>query len=119
MLNAAEPGTYVQPHKHENPDKAEAFVILSGRVAILEFDDNGNVADYVILDSSVGVRAVEIPPRKWHSFIILKPGSVLYEAKDGPYDKNTEKKFAAWAPSEGSPEAGEFNNRIIAKLNLK
>jgi len=39
MLNAAEPGTYVRPHKHENPDKIEAFIILKGRALIVEFDE--------------------------------------------------------------------------------
>jgi len=28
MLNAFEPGTYIQPHKHENPDKREVFILL-------------------------------------------------------------------------------------------
>ena len=27
LLNAMEPGTYVQPHKHENPNKREAFLL--------------------------------------------------------------------------------------------
>ena len=29
MLNAMQPGTYLQPHKHENPDKREVFLALS------------------------------------------------------------------------------------------
>ncbi|MCD6090895.1 MAG: WbuC family cupin fold metalloprotein, partial [Bacteroidales bacterium] len=32
MLNAMEPGTYIRPHKHENPDKVEAFFALRGRI---------------------------------------------------------------------------------------
>ena len=32
MLNAMEPGTYIQPHKHENPEKREVFLILNGIV---------------------------------------------------------------------------------------
>ncbi|MFA6320472.1 MAG: WbuC family cupin fold metalloprotein [Candidatus Omnitrophota bacterium] len=118
MLNAAEVGTYIQPHKHENPDKVEVFVILKGRVVVVEFDDAGKIIDHVVLDPEAGAKAVEIPPRKWHSFIVLKPESVLYEAKEGPYDKNIEKKFAGWAPSEGSPDSGDFNKKVLAKLNL-
>ncbi|MDD5427648.1 MAG: WbuC family cupin fold metalloprotein [Candidatus Omnitrophica bacterium] len=118
LLNAAEPGTYIQPHKHENPDKNEVFIILNGSVVVVEFDDNGNVIDHAVLDPAHGVRAVEIPPGKWHTFITLKPGSVLYEVKDGPYDEKADKHFAPWAPAEGAPDAQEFNKKILEKLDL-
>jgi len=36
MLNAFEPGTYIQPHKHENPDKREVFIVLRGSLVVLE-----------------------------------------------------------------------------------
>ncbi|MDD5137009.1 MAG: WbuC family cupin fold metalloprotein [Candidatus Omnitrophica bacterium] len=119
MLNAAEPGTYIQPHKHEDPDKTEIFIILKGSVAVVEFDDAGKVTDHVILDAALGAGGVEIPPRVWHSFITLKPGSVLYEVKEGPYDKHADKAFAAWAPAEGSKDALEFNRNVLARLNIK
>lgn len=118
MLNAAEPGTYIQPHKHENPDKTEVFIILKGSVAVIEYDENGKVTDHIILDTERGARAVELPPRKWHSFIALKPGSVLYEVKEGPYDKDADKRFAPWAPPEGSEEAKEFNKKILLRLKI-
>ncbi len=118
MLNAAEPGTYIQPHKHENPDKTEVFIILKGSVVVIEYDGSGKIVDHVILDENGGARAVEIPPGKWHSFMTLKPGSVLYEVKEGPYDKDADKKFAAWAPAEGSPDAGKFIKKTLAGLGL-
>ena len=63
MLNAVEPGTYIRPHKHENPDKIEVFIILKGRVVVVEFDEKGSAVDHVILDQDGGALAVEIPPR--------------------------------------------------------
>lgn len=39
MLNAFEPGTYIQPHKHENPDKREVFIVLRGSLLMVLFDD--------------------------------------------------------------------------------
>ena len=119
LLNAAEPGTYIQPHKHENPDKTEVFIILKGSVVVVEFDEVGSAVDHVILDAAGSTKGVEVPPRKWHSFIVLKPGSVLYEVKEGPYDKNADKKFAAWAPAEGSGSARAFNEKVLAELNIK
>ena len=37
MVNAILPGSYIAPHKHEDPDKVELFSILRGRVAVLRF----------------------------------------------------------------------------------
>jgi len=109
FLNAVKPDTYVRPHKHENPDKIEIFLILKGRVLILEFDDKGQIIDNLILDFEKGGKGVEIPPKTWHSIIVLEEDSVLYEIKEGPYVKETDKIFAKWSPEEGTRDALEFN----------
>lgn len=118
MLNAMEPTTYVQPHKHKDPDKREIFVILRGRVVVIEFDDNGEIIDYLVLDKNMGNYGVEIAPGKWHSIISLESGSVVYEVKDGPYHKIDDKNFADWAPREGEEGTLEFNQKILQQLNL-
>jgi cupin fold WbuC family metalloprotein len=119
LLNAVEPGTYLRPHKHENPDKTEIFIILRGKVLIIEFDDDGEIQGHVILDNKKGKRGVEIPPRVWHSFIALEEGSVLYEIKEGPYIENGAKSFARWAPEEGSKEAEQFNQEVLRRLHIQ
>jgi cupin fold WbuC family metalloprotein len=116
FLNAGEIGTYVRPHKHENPDRVEIFLILKGRFLVIEFDDDGEIIDHIILDSEKGKKGVEIPPKTWHSLIVLKEGSVLYEVKEGPFIMETDKIFAKWAPEEGTKEAQEFNKKIISNL---
>lgn len=118
MLNAMEPGTYVQPHKHENPDKREAFLLLRGKILVVSFDDGGTVKDYVLLNPQSGNFGLEIPPRTYHTLICLEAGSVLYELKDGPYDVANDKVFAAWAPAEGSPEAAAYNGQLLGRLGL-
>jgi len=119
LLNAMEPDTYVQPHKHENPDKREVFVILKGRALVVEFDEQGNIADYVILNSAKGNYIVEIPARTWHSVISLESATVVYEVKDGPYKVLDDKNFAPWAPAEGDPECLKFNNQILQRLGIE
>jgi cupin fold WbuC family metalloprotein len=116
MLNAIEPGTYVQPHKHENPDKTEVFMVLKGKIAVLEFDDEGKVIDSIILDPQKGQYAAEIPPRTWHSIISLEKGSVAYEIKNGPYVQIEDKNFADWAPKEGDAEVEEYLQELISCL---
>ncbi|MBD0256547.1 MAG: WbuC family cupin fold metalloprotein [Cytophagales bacterium] len=118
MLNAMEPGTYVQPHKHENPDKREAFLLLRGKMLVVSFDAAGRVTDHVVLDPQTGNFGLEVPPRTYHTLICLAEGSVLYELKDGPYDVTNDKTFAPWAPPEGSAEAPEYNRQLLRQLGL-
>ena len=102
MLNALELGTYIQPHKHEDPDKTEAFIILRGKVLVIIFDDSGEIKEFVLLSAKDGNFGIEIPPRVWHSLISMEGGSVIYEVKDGPYSVIDDKNFAPWAPKEGA-----------------
>jgi len=115
MLNAFEPGTYIQPHKHENPDKREVFIILKGALVVVIYDESGNPTDFALLDSKKGTYALEIPPGVWHSVISLESGTVVYEIKDGPYLPISDKNFASWAPKEGDPNCDEYLARLTEK----
>jgi len=108
MLNALEPDTYTHPHKHENPDKREIFIVLRGRVAVFFFDDIGKITETIILSKENGVYGVEVSPGEWHSILCLEQGSVVYEIKDGPYEAHNDKIFASWAPVEGSSEVDDY-----------
>ncbi len=118
MLNAMEPGTYIQPHKHENPDKNEAFFCLRGRLLVVEYDDSGNIVDHIILDSRTANYGCELPPRTWHSIISLEAGSVAYEVKDGPWNPADDKHFAEWAPKEGDLGTKEFIQSVLEQLGI-
>ena len=118
LLNAIEPFSYIQPHKHEDPDKREIFFALRGRIAVIEFDEHGNIADHIILDPLNGNYCAEIPERTYHVIIALDPGSVAYEFKDGPYDPIDDKNFAHWAPKEGDPGATGYLLGLLEKLNI-
>jgi cupin fold WbuC family metalloprotein len=113
MINAGLSDTYVQPHKHENPDKLELFLILKGAAAVLTFDDKGNIKDHAILDENGKTKGFEIPPRTWHCFVILSKEAALYELVEGRYDQKTHKKFAPWAPAE---ENKEESRKYLDKL---
>lgn len=119
MLHVMNPGTYVQPHKHESPDKREAFIVLTGRVAVVEFDEEGKIVNSITLDRTTGNYGVEIPSRTWHSLICLGAGTVVYEIKDGPYIPNDDKDFASWAPAEGDPSCQDYLQSIIVQSGLK
>jgi cupin fold WbuC family metalloprotein len=118
MLHAMNPGTYVQPHKHENPDKREAFIILEGKVAVIAFDDSGRIVEFFILDSKKGNYGVEIPEQTWHMLIALEENSVIYEVKDGPYSPQDDKNFAPWAPKEGDKACQFYLESVQQQLAL-
>ena len=116
MLNAFEPGTYIQPHKHENPDKREVFILLRGELVMVIFDDSGHPIDFILLDPRKGTYAIEIPSRTWHSVISLETGTVVYEIKDGPYIPISDKNFATWAPKEGDANCDEYLARLTEQF---
>ncbi|MDG5800690.1 WbuC family cupin fold metalloprotein [Marinilabiliaceae bacterium ANBcel2] len=108
MLNALEPGTYVPPHNHSDPDKREVFLILTGQCAVIYFDDEGAITDGTILDRDKGVYGIEVPPGRWHTVVALEAGTVVYELKDGPYIPVKDKNRASWAPAEDSSDSSEY-----------
>ncbi|MBI3232403.1 MAG: WbuC family cupin fold metalloprotein [Candidatus Doudnabacteria bacterium] len=108
LLNALTPGTYVRPHKHDNDQQSEAFILLRGKLALLVFDDEGNVdlAQCRILAMSDGMLGLDMQPRVWHSLVALE-NTVIYEVKGHPaggYVQERDKNFAPWAPEEGTSE---------------
>jgi cupin fold WbuC family metalloprotein len=113
MLNAMQPGTYITPHKHENPDKVELFSILKGRVAVLQFDEMGEVLGVIILEAYGQNKIVDIPPRTYHSLVALEPSACL-EIIQGPYDEKTHKRFASWAPLEDNPKANDYLMYLVS-----
>ena len=118
MIHATNPETYVQPHKHENPDKMETFIVLKGRVLVIEFSEKGEIIDHIILDSAIGNYGVEISPGIWHTLITLESDSLVYEIKDGPWNPTDDKNFASWAPTEGDKVCKDYNDSLLRKLKL-
>lgn len=107
MVNAILPGSYVTPHKHENPDKVELFSLLLGWVAVVQFNDLGEIVEVQTLSESSPTRLVEIAPRTYHTVIAQEPSAVL-EIIEGPYNAETHKKFAPWAPREEHLRARDY-----------
>ena len=105
---AAEPGTYIRPHRHLAGNKWELFVVLRGSVAILIYDEAGRIEKRITLKAGGETCAVEMSADTWHSFIALEHGTVFMETKSGPYLSPAGSDSAAWAPEEGSPDAADL-----------
>jgi cupin fold WbuC family metalloprotein len=121
FLNVILRGSYVRPHRHLTPPKAESFLVLRGHAAAFVFDDKGAVVSGHILgpgafpghapshvtDGTVA-RGIDLRPGLWHCVAALSPVAVCYEVKPGPWDLATDKEFAPWAPEEGSAGAVQY-----------
>ena len=83
FLNAVEPGTVVEIHRH--PTKDETFVLLRGRVVVYTYNDDGSVLESVELNPNEGRYGVNIPKGVWHKVESLESGSVFFECKEGPF----------------------------------
>jgi cupin fold WbuC family metalloprotein len=113
LFNAIEPGTYIRPHRHVAPPKAECFVTIRGRMALFVFDDDGAIDKVLFFGADSDVLAVELPPGVWHSLVALEAGTVFFEIKHGPYTPTTDKDSAPWAPVEGSPEVDAYLSGLM------
>ena len=108
LLNAMEPDSYVAPHRHLDPNKDETIILLSGRIGIVFFDDNGHITDDAILDIGANRFGVTIPAGIFHSFVSLTTGSVFFESKAGPYHPLSAEEKAPWAPMESDLSASAY-----------
>lgn len=81
MLNAIEPGTVMPIHRHRG--SSETCVCVRGHFEEFFYDENGNLTDTI--DMVPGGAILNIERGQWHSLRSLESGTVLFEAKDGPY----------------------------------
>jgi cupin fold WbuC family metalloprotein len=107
LFIATEPDTYMRPHRHPQSHKWEFFVLLKGRIDLLVFDSDGQLASRVPM-SSEQTLAVEVPPNTWHCYVCMQPGTLALEVKEGAYIPTAEVDFAPWSPAEGSVDAPAF-----------
>ena len=122
LINAIEPGSYIMPHRHLDPNKGETMVVLRGALGLVTFDDAGNVIESAKVSHGVTggnprgstPLGMDIPCGTWHTVFALESGTVFLEAKAGPYLPLTAEEKAPWAPAEGEAAAAAFLARLQA-----
>jgi cupin fold WbuC family metalloprotein len=121
VFNAIEPNSYIQPHRHSLTQRTETMIGVRGRVALIAFDEGGEISRVVHLDTNISdsksASAVEILPDTWHTVVALETGSVILKIKAGPFDPSQAGEYAAWAPSEDSPEAISYLEALHRRIS--
>lgn len=135
FLNVLLRDTYITPHRHLKPPKAESFLILHGTVAFFTFAGDGSVTACDILSglgdaplltangkpaetkaaNPRGPAGIDITPGVWHSLVVLSEYACCFEVKPGPYEPSDDKEFAPWAPNEFE-SAPEERAEYLARL---
>ncbi len=116
LLNVLLRGTYITPHRHSEPPKAESFVVLEGRIAVLIFGDAGRVEQRHVIGHGDAALGIDIAPGVWHTAAALSEHAVCFEVKPGPYVQAVDKEFAPWAPREGDPRCTEYLESLLCGL---
>lgn len=116
MFNALQPGTYIMPHRHMHPRKEETIMVVAGSMLFIEFSDDGEIKDTLLLQPGTEVFGVDVAPHVYHTYIPLKPDTLMLEIKDGPFNPTDDKDVPEWAPREGTPEAEPYLLEMIKGL---
>ncbi len=113
MLNAVQPDSYIRPHRHLDPPKPEAWIVLRGSLVFFTFDEHGNITRHMDVAAGSERFGVDLCPGIFHTFIARQADTVIYEVKAGPYTEASDKSFASWAPAEGAPEVAAYMQQLL------
>ena len=114
MLIAHHRSCYVRPHRHS--EKAESLIVVEGRATAIFFDDRGEVESSVELAAPPSPAfAYRAPPGRWHGALIRSEWLIFIEVAAGPFTAASS-EFPAWAPEDGTPEAGAYMADLLRRL---
>lgn len=84
ILNVLTPDTIIPIHRHN--DTSETVIVCRGVVREEFYDSDGIKIDEFILEAGGDCPGLQIPKGVYHTCVCIQPGSVIFEAKDRPYN---------------------------------
>lgn len=83
MAVGLQPNTYIPPHRHLDAGKAEALIVLKGRLGLLVFAEDGELLDKRELSAAGDCPGVDLPPGVFHALAVLEPTASCSNARPG------------------------------------
>lgn len=109
--------SYVPPHRHLDPHKAESLLVLQGRLGLLSFDEQGGVLQRQELSRAAGCLGVDLAAGHYHALVALGGDCLFFECKAGPFIPLGEGERPAWAPLEGTADAPRYHAWLRAQFD--
>ena len=91
MLTVLMPETVIPIHRH--PETSETVIVCRGAVREEFYDEKGRKIAEFVLEAGGDCPGVQVPRGMYHTCVCLVPGSVIFEAKDRPYDPERTEEF--------------------------
>ena len=91
MLNVLMTDTVIPIHRHN--ETSETVIVCRGKVREEFYDSEGAKIAEFILEAGGECPGVQVPMGVYHTCVCLEPGSVIFEAKDRPYDSHRTEDF--------------------------
>lgn len=83
VLNAMEPGTIVDIHRHQN--SSESAAVIRGKIKLNIYDNDGTVTESFVVSANSPLSFYVLPIGTWHNCEVIESGTIMFEAKDGKY----------------------------------
>ncbi len=84
MLNVLMADTVIPIHRHT--ETSETVIVCRGKVREEFYDAEGNKTEEFVMEAGGECPGVQVPMGQYHTLVCLEDGSVIFEAKDRPYD---------------------------------
>ena len=117
VFNFMMANSYMQPHLHPGTEKKERIHLILGKIAIIFFDNNGNIIFRKILEGGKD-EMIEVPAFTFHTYVILSDRALTYETMDGVYASDTWKSLASWATEESDINHIQYLEALKSQVAL-
>jgi cupin fold WbuC family metalloprotein len=84
MLNVLMTDTVIPVHRHT--ETSETVIVCRGKVREEFYDSEGNKTAEFVMEAGGDCPGIQVQMGQYHTLVCLEDGSVIFEAKDRPYD---------------------------------
>ena len=95
MLNVLQPHSYIQPHRHLNPPKAESIIVIRGELVYVEFNQKGDIKTFYRLSHESFNTGIDIESGIYHTIFAATNDTIIFEVKPDPYERSSDKDYAS------------------------